>query len=200
MALPKVGFTPESPQNFIVDAGVMIKDVKYTAKTGFTGTPIGATSGGVSVEIEIAKRQMEVDGAGIVAVKGLEVVESFSAKASTKLKEFSAETIGLITGGTARQATEAEAPSGYTVIEFSREVKDGDYLDNVAVYGIQRNTGKEILVILDNALVTSTFNMETKDGDEATTDLEFTAHATPQQMIDGVMPCRIYYPAVSTGA
>lgn len=194
MALPKVGFTPESPQNFIVDAGVILRDLKYAKDGGFTGTPVGATSGGVKVEIEIKKRLMEVDGAFIVPVKGLEVVESFKATASTKLKEFSPETIGMISGGTARASTEDEAPEGYRTIEFSREVKDGDYIDNIAIYGLQRGTGKEIIVVLDNCLVTSTFGLDTKDKDEAASDLEFTAHATPEQMMDGVMPCRIFYP------
>lgn len=194
MALPKVGFTPDSPQNFIVDAGVIIRDFKYDQTGGFSGTPIGATSGGTKVEIDIKKRLMEVDGAYITPVKGLEVTESFTAKASSKLKEFSPETIALISGGTARAAKVDEAPTDYQVIEFERQVKDGDYIDNIAIYGFQRGTGKEIIVVLDNCLVTSTFGLDTKDKDEATSDLEFTAHATPDQMLAGELPCRIFYP------
>lgn len=198
MTLPKVGFTPESPQNFIVDSGVIVRDLTYDKSTGFTGTPIGATSGGTKVEIEIKKRLMEVDGAYITPVKGLEVVESFTAKMSSKLKEFSPETIALISGGTARAATEDEAPDGYQVIEFERQVKDGDYIDSIAIYGFQRGTNKEIIVVLDNCLVTSTFGLDTKDKDEATSDLEFTAHATPEQMLVGEMPCRIFYPSTAS--
>lgn len=197
MALPKVGFTPTSPDSFIIDAGVIVKDFKYdVATTSFSGTPIGATDGGVKVSIDMKYRDMSVDGAYLTPVVGLKALKSAAASIDAKLKELSAETMRMALNGTLRAATTDEAPTGYQVVEGKRLVEEGDYIKGVAVYGYERSTGKEIIFVLDNGLVTSKFEVDMKDQDEATVALTIEANATPDQLLVHQLPFRIFYPEV----
>ena len=198
MALPKVGFTPTSPDSFIIDAGVIVKNFKYdSATTSFSGTPLGATSGGVKVSIDMQYRDMDVDGAYLTPVVGLKALKNAAASIEAKLKELSAETMRIALNGTVREATTTEAPTGYKVVEAKRTVEEGDYITGVAVYGYERSTGKEIIFVIDNGLVTSKFELDMQDQKEATVDLTIDANATPEQLLAGKLPFRIFYPSTT---
>ena len=53
MRLKKHGITSETIKNMILGAGVIYKNLKYEkASSGWTGTPLGATSGGLKFNYE----------------------------------------------------------------------------------------------------------------------------------------------------
>ena len=53
MGLKKHGITSETIKNMILGAGVIYKNLKYEkASNGWTGTPLGATSGGLKFNYE----------------------------------------------------------------------------------------------------------------------------------------------------
>ena len=69
MSLKSHGITNETINNIMLNAGVFYKNLTY-ANGDWTGTVVGATSGGGTINIEPEYLDVEVDGA-TVAVKGL---------------------------------------------------------------------------------------------------------------------------------
>lgn len=196
MALAKTGFTANTPENFVIDAATVFKDVSFTGGE-FTGTPLGATSGGVTVKIEQSYRKPEVDGTYWTEVKGLKVLESAVCTVTANLKEITAETLRRALNGTMADAG-AEAPTGYKKITSKRYVEDADYTSTIAFVGIHSGTKKPIIFVLDNGLVTSALEIGTEDNNEAVIEQEITAHASYEQLAADEFPWTIYYPGTAT--
>lgn len=194
MALPKTGYTKTTVESFIIDAATIFTDFTYSELGGFAGTPLGATSGGVTVNIEQTYRKPEVDGTYIMDVKGLEVMESAKATVTASLKELSAENLRRSLNGTIAEASAEEAPTGYKVIKTKRYVEDSDYIPTIAVVGIHNGTKKPIIFQLDNGLVTSPLEIATEDNNEATVEQTITAHASYEQLAADEFPWTILYP------
>lgn len=193
MPLPKTGYTKTSTENFIIDAATIFTDFKYEGNE-FTGTPLGATSGGVTVTIEQSYRKPEVDGTYIMDVVGLEFMESAKATVTANLKELTAENLRRSLNGVLSKPGAEEAPEGYQVIKTKRYVEEKDYIPTVAVVGIHNGTKKPIIFKLDNGLVTSPLEVGTEDNNEAVVEQTITAHATPDQLLADEFPWAIYYP------
>lgn len=67
MGLKKHGITSETIKNMILGAGVIYKNLKYEKPSnGWTGTPLGATSGGLKFNYEAQWLDVEVDGASLL--------------------------------------------------------------------------------------------------------------------------------------
>jgi hypothetical protein len=69
----------------------------------------------------------------------------------------------------------------------------------MAVVGIHNGTKKPVVFTLTNGLVTSAFELETKDNEEAVIEQEITAHASYEQLINDEFPWAIYYPEEQGG-
>ncbi len=199
MPLATKGYTENTPKYYLIDAATVYKDVTYTEVGGFTGTLVGATSGGVNVKIEQNYRHPEVDGTAHVQgmVKGNTVLESAKATAVIPLKEITAENIRMGLNAAMRDALAAEAPTGYKVIETKREVEATDYLTNLAIVGRMAGTNNPIIVILDNPLCTGGVEIGTEDTGEAIVELTHEAHATAAQLAADTFPWRILFPAIA---
>jgi hypothetical protein len=200
MALPSTGFTSESPKHFLLDAGAIFKDVVFNETTGeFEGDALGATAGGVSVSIEQSYRKIEVDGTYIMDVMGLNRMESATCTIKASMKELSADTIRLGLNGEITNATAEEAPTGTKIITTKRFLAEGDYIQNMAVVGNLSN-GTQVIFFVDNGLVKSNMELETKDNEETVYELEITANASYDQLATNTFPWRIYYPPTPVGA
>lgn len=198
MGLPKTGLTKTSADNFVIDSATVFTDLKYDKDTGeFTGTPMGATSGGVEVTIEQSYRKVEVDGAYIMNVMGLNVLESATASVKANLIELTAENLARSVNGTLESTSEEEAPSGYRVIKQKRYLEEGDYIASVAVVGIHNGTKQPIVFALDNGLVTSGLSLKTEDNKEVVIEQEISANASYEQLAKDEFPWRIYYPGTN---
>lgn len=199
MALIKTGLTEKSVENFMVDAGVVFTDFKFDSLTKeFTGTPLGATQGGTEVNIELAYRKIEVDGASVMDVQGLNVLERGSASIKINLMELTAANLARAMNADISDATADEAPEGYQVITPKRYLSKSDYIPSVAIIGTHAGTKKPIIVALDNGLVKSPLNIKQEDGKEAVIEQEITANASYEQLAKDEFPWRIYYPGVVT--
>ncbi len=148
----------------------------------FTGTPMGATSGGVEFTSELSYRKPEVDGAYVMDVVGLNVLESATASIKANLIELTAENLRRTINGTLEDAKEDEAPAGYKVIKPKRYLEEGDYINSVAVAGIHNGTKQPVIVVLDNGLVKSGLELKTEDNKEAVIEQEITANAYYEQL------------------
>lgn len=195
MGLAKTGYTEKSAENFWIDAATIFSDLEYDKESKeFTGTPLGATQGGVEVNIELSYRKIEVDGTFVMDVQGLNVLESGTATVKGNLLELTAENLARSMNATLVDAGEDEAPAGYKVIKPKRYLGESDYIKSMAVVGIHSGTKKPIIVALDNGLVKSPLSIKTEDNKEAVIEQEITANASYEQLQKDEFPWRIYYP------
>jgi hypothetical protein len=199
MALPKTGYTESTVENFIIDSATIFTDVTYTSQAGFTGIPLGATSGGVTVNITQSYRKPEVDGTYIMDVIGLEFMESATCTITANLKEITAENLRRSLNGKIEDAESADAPNGYQVITTKRYVENADYIPTVGVVGVHNGTKQPVIFLLDNGLVVSEFSLETTDNNESVIQQQIKAHASYDQLVADEFPWKILYPGAVQG-
>ncbi|GAB6713832.1 hypothetical protein [Streptococcus uberis] len=193
------GYTKETPQHYLIDAGAIYKNVKYNTETKtYEGERLGATADGNKFTIEVNYRTIEIDGVKTNA-KGQKILESQYAKLETNVKELTAENIRLSINGAMTDGDGVTAPSGSKIITGKGKLDLTDYLQNIALVGTISGTSEPVIVILDNALCTSGLEFETKDNDEAVVTMVFEAHADENQVEDLSLPARIIFPAIGTG-
>ncbi len=193
MVLAKSGFGENSAESFVIDAGVIYKGIKYDETTKeFTGDLLGATDGGVEINIEKKYRKIAVDGTSVMDVKGLNVVDTVQATVKASLKELTSANLALSMNG--KVSTSKDYGEGNIVIDDRYIVQDGDYIDNMAVVGMLSGTGDPIIFIFDNVLITSALSIKMEDGKEASIEITGQANGTYQQLQDRVSPYRIIYP------
>lgn len=194
MALAQTGLTANTPKNLIIDAATIFTDFKYEAAGGFSGTSLGATSGGVKVAIEVPKRKIEVDGAAIMDVKGLLAVESGKCVITAPLKEFTAANLARSINGEIKDALATEAPAGYKKVTSRRYIDDAAYTASVGVVGRLAGTGEPVIFVAHNVIATNSMELDFKDGEEAVIEQELTAHASIDQVNAGVFPWEVFFP------
>lgn len=186
----KTGVSTDTPKNILFGAGTIHKGLKYDATTkkwNYEDSIIGATSGGSKISIVPEFTDVEADGA-LVLVKGLKVKTGETASMEINLLELTEEIIkNAVIGkmGVSEDAT-------YNLIESKADLEEGDYFDNIAFVG-KKLDGKNIIVILDNALCTSGLEAEGKNKEGAVGKYTFECHADLDSELDS-LPYHIYYP------
>lgn len=184
----KTGASANTPKNILFGAGTIHKGLKYVEGTGWNleETIIGATSGGSKLTITPEITNIEVDGA-LVKTQGFNVKTGEVATMEINFIELSKDLIKqAIIGqdGTSEDAT-------FDLIESKANIETGDYLDNIAFVG-EMVGGGNIMVILDNALCTSGFEVEGKNKEAGVVVLTFECHAKPDTSLDK-LPYHVYY-------
>lgn len=189
MALQKHGITTNTPSELMFRAGVVYKNLKLEGND-WTGTILGATSGGSKFSLVEEFADAEVDGA-LVKVKGLKVKIGETGTLETNVTEFKEdvikEALHLV-----KSATSAE---GYNVYTTKGLIGEADYLENIAFVG-ELTSGKQVIFILPNAFCTSGMEIEPKDKEQAVFALTFEAHANIDGDLDH-LPVEIYYPTTA---
>lgn len=183
----KTGVTTNTPKNIVFGAGTIHKGLKYTESWNFEETIIGATSGGSKLTITPEITNIEADGA-LVKVKGLEVKTGEVASMEINFLELTSELLKAAVLGQDGSSTDKD----HTLIESKADIATGDYLENIAYVG-KTLEGKNIIVILDNALCTSGLELEGKNKEAGVITLSFECHADLTSDLD-TLPYHIYYP------
>lgn len=198
LGLAKTAYQADTPEKYLIDSATLYRNLSFDPTSSmFHGELIGATNGGVEIDITQKYRDVDVDGTYWTPVKGNKVLSSTEVTAKANVKEVTAETLALSINGTNVLVADAnEAPAGYSVVTGKRYVEDNDYIDNVAIVGKISGTDKPIIFILDNCLSTAGAKIKTVDDKEAEIPLELTAHADYDQLVNDVFPYRIYYPTM----
>lgn len=187
MALAKHGITTNTPTELMFKAGVVYKNLEFSGSE-WSGTVLGATSGGSKFSLVEEFADAEVDGA-FVKTKGFKVKISETGTLEANLTEFKEgiikEALHLVEDSTA-------AATGYKCYTTKGAIGDDDYLENIAFVG-ELTGGKQIIFILPNAFCTSGLEIEPSDKEQATYTLVFEAHADISGDLDH-LPVKIYYP------
>ena len=187
------GVTANTVQNIQFGAGTIHKGLKYTTnKWNFAESLVGATKGGSSVTITPEFYSVTPDGS-TVAIKEFKRKVGESAKMDINLLELTADIIKAAVVGKDGTSTD----TNYNVIESKDSIAEGDYWENIAFVG-ETLDGKNIIVILDNALCTSGLTIEGKNKEEGVGKYTFECHADASQSLT-TLPYHIYYPKRTTG-
>ena len=186
----KSGITETTPKNIMFGAGTIHKNLKFDAEKktwNFEESILGATQGGSKISIKPEFKDIEVDGA-IVAVKGLKVKTGETATMEFNFLEVTQDVLKMALVG----ADGASTDENYDLIESTAFITEGNYLDNVAFVG-QTLDGRNIIVIMDNALCTSGFESSGKNKEAGVFTCTFECHADLSSDMD-TLPYHIYYP------
>lgn len=196
MSLVKHGITSETPSNIPFGAGTWFRGLKYEEGIGWTGTVLGATSGGSSIKLMPEVKDIEIDGALALAM-GLAVMQGGSGEAEVNFAEITKDILTMTTLGEVLSETETGYIDGFDCIQMKNSIKKGDYVENLGFVGYTADQSKQIIVILDYALCKSGFQLDPKNKENAVIKATFTAYGDIDTDLDKI-PVRIYYPKAKT--
>ena len=191
MALPTHGITKGTPSNIPLGAGTWFKNLTH-GDGGWTGTVLGATSGGSSIRITPEVLDVEVDGA-IVAVKGLAVMMGGTGEADVNFAEITKDILTMTTLGEVLGSEDEGYVEGFDCIQTKNAITEGDYVENLGFVGWTADKSKMIIVVMESALCKSGFQIEPKNKENSVIKATFTAYGDLDTNLDRI-PVRIYYP------
>lgn len=191
MALAKHGITEKTPSNIPFGAGVWFKNLKYEGGS-WTGTVLGATSGGSSIKITPEVKDIEVDGA-LVLAKGLAVMTGGTGEAEVNYAEINKDILQTTMLGETAGADDEHYIEGFDCIQTKNAISAGDYIENLGFVGYTADKSKQIIAIMENALCKSGFQLDPKDKENSVVKATFTAYGDINTDLDKI-PMRIYYP------
>lgn len=148
---------------------------------------LGATSGGNKLTIMSEITPIEVDGA-LVKVKGLTQKLGETGSLETNLAQHTKESFIRAIVGTEQNSL----VKGYSQLTTKALIEASDYLDNIAYVGTMSD-GTECIVIMENALCTSGFELETQNKETAVLKATFECNADFEDAHD-TLPIYIFVP------
>jgi len=183
----------------ITNAGVSFIGVKsgYTPKVGddvvgewddSEANVLGATSGGNKLTITSELTNIEIDGA-TVKIKGLTQKTGETASMEVNLAQHTVESLKrAIVGKEVNSMIK-----GYTQIVTKPLIELTDYLDNIAFVG-NMTDGTDVIVIMENAICTSGFELEGKNKETSVVATTFEPSADFAKGVYDTLPIYIFYP------
>ena len=183
------GITADTVNNIQFGAGTIHKGLKYTSGTGwnFEASCVGATKGGSSVKIVPEFYTVQPDGSS-VAVKNFKRKIGETATMEINLIELNADILKASVIGADGESED----TNLALIKSKDAIVEGDYWENIAFVG-ETLDGKNIIVILPNALCTSGLSIEGKSGEESVGKFTFECHGDANDSLT-TLPYKIYYP------
>ena len=185
------GVKADTVKNIPFGAGTIHKGLKYITESGwnFAESCVGATKGGSSVKIEPEFYSVEPDGS-TVAIKDFKRKVGEKATMEINLIELTEDIIKAAIVGASQ--TSDISSTDYTLFTSKEDIEEGDYWENIAFVG-ETLDGKNIIVILPNALCTSGLSLDGKNGEESVGKYTFECHADVSTSLT-TLPYKIYYP------
>ena len=189
------GVKADTVKNIPFGAGTIHKGLKYITESGwnFAESCVGATKGGSSVKIEPEFYSVEPDGS-TVAIKDFKRKIGEKATMEINLIELTEDIIKAAIVGASQ--TSDISSTDYTLFTSKEDIEEGDYWENIAFVG-ETLDGKNIIVILPNALCTSGLSLDGKNGEESVGKYTFECHADISTSLT-TLPYKIYYPKATT--
>ena len=191
------GFTEKTPEKLLLDAGAFVKN--YVTGESFeeiktAGRIIGATQGGGEFSAKPNARQVQVDGV-MGRAKGLELIDGWEAYIKATIMEITPETLALSLGA----ADVVDSGDGeYQHITARDDVKDADYINNIAWIGNLSGSQKPVIIIVKNPLSLDGITLTPQDKNEAKLAITAYGHYAPDDL--ETPPFEILYPKVTHNA
>ena len=188
MIIGKHAVTTNTPGNILLGAGTFLKGLAWNSANRWTGTVLGATSGGGKISIAGELKDLEVDGM-LVKTKGMTVKLGGTASAEVSFAELSNDVLKM---GTLFEEGQSDA-NGFKMLKDKARITKGDYIDKFGFVGYTADGSKQIIVIFESALCTSGLEVETKNKEQTIVKLTLEAVAENSGDLD-TLPVKIYYP------
>lgn len=187
------GVSEDTPKNIMLGAGTLYKNFVYSAESSkWTGTILGATSGGNKLTITPTITDIELDGVRVKA-KGLRQKTGETAQIETNMVEITKEYLQSTVIG----QTGTSVDSRFDVIESKELIDDSDYIENFAFVGFKTD-GSPIMVIFDLAICTSGLSVEGKNNEASVVPATFECVAELETGANtNKLPYHIYVPKAS---
>ena len=183
------GVSSTTAQNIVFGAGTIHKGLKFEGSSwNFDASCVGATKGGSTLTITPEFYSVEPDGS-TVAIKDFKRKVGETATLEINFLELTKD---LIKSAVVGAEGTSDDSTNYDVIESKDNIAEGDYWENIAFVG-ETLDGKNIIVILDNALCTSGLSLEGKNKEEGVGKYTFECHADAETSLT-TLPYHIYYP------
>ena len=183
------GVSSTTAQNIVFGAGTIHKGLKFEGSSwNFDASCVGATKGGSTLTITPEFYSVEPDGS-TVAIKDFKRKVGETATLEVNFLELTKDLIKSAVVGTEGTSDDS---TNYDLIESKADIVEGDYWENIAFVG-ETLDGKNIIVILDNALCTSGLSLEGKNKEEGVGKYTFECHADAETSLT-TLPYHIYYP------
>lgn len=189
------GFTAQTPEKLLLDAGAFVKN--YVVGESFeeiktAGRIIGATQGGGEFSAKPNVRQVQVDGV-MGRAKGLELIDGWEAYIKATILEVTPETLALSLGA----ADLVDVTGGeYQQIKARDDIKDTDYIKNIAWIGNLSGSQKPVVLIVKNPLALDGIILTPQDKNEAKIPVTMYGHYAEDDL--ETPPFEILYPKVTT--
>lgn len=178
-----IGFTPDTSNNLLIDAGAVYKNYGLADEA-----LIGATSGGNEFDIKIKTRDVKVDGLK-GTVKGLTRIVSTDVTLKVNMLELTTDILKMALMGSVDSTG-----TDYDIITGKTEILLTDYIDNIAIVGKLSGSLKPVVIILKNALSSDGIKFSSKDSADNILPITFTASIDPNFPL--VSPYEIRYPKI----
>ena len=182
----KTGITKETVKHMILDAGAVY--INYGTENERL---YGATREGSEFEVEQDVREIEIDGVRGPLKDARRVIEEH-ARLTVNLLEMTAENVAAAIPG-----AYTEDNGTHTSVKRSLKISDMEYLENIALVADYSGSGEPVVIMLKNALADGDFNLEAEDRDEATVEVQFTAHFDPEDLDKS--PWEVRFPLSDNG-
>ena len=183
------GVSSTTAQNIVFGAGTIHKGLKFEGSSwNFDASCVGATKGGSTLTITPEFYSVEPDGS-TVAIKDFKRKVGETATLEINFLELTKD---LIKSAVVGAEGTSDDSTNYDLIESKADIVEGDYWENIAFVG-ETLDGKNIIVILDNALCTSGLSLEGKNKEEGVGKYTFECHADAETSLT-TLPYHIYYP------
>jgi len=162
-------FSTETAKNFELNAGILVKNVEDPGSLDFsTGTKLGATTGGKSIDFSMEMRNLfdDVDGARGKYMGG-DIIDSRDASLSVTLLEQTADNLKI-----ALVASDETANTATGITLTPRDtIEDTDYITNICWFGTIKGTDLPMCIELRNCLSES-FSFSAEDKGKGTIECE----------------------------
>lgn len=189
------GFTEKTPEKLLLDAGAFVKN--YVVGESFEEIKsadriIGATQGGGEFSAKPNARQVQVDGV-MGRAKGMELIDGWEAYIKATILEITPETLALSLG--AVDLVDVEGGE-YQRIKPRDDIKDSDYIENIAWIGNLSGSQKPVILIIKNPLALDGITLTLQDKNEAKLPVTMYGHYADDDL--ETPPFEILYPVIKT--
>ena len=184
------GVSATTPYNIMLGAGTLYRDLTYsTEESKWSGTILGATSGGNKLTIKPEVTPIDVDGV-LVEAKGLLQKTGETAQIETNMVEVTKDFLKSTVIG--KEGTSQD--SRFDVIESKPLIDDSDYIKNFAFVGFKTD-GSPIIVLFDYAISTEGLESDNKNKEASVIPAVYKCVA---ELVEGgatnKLPYHIYVP------
>lgn len=166
------GLSSSTPTNLVLGVGAFFKNftIGTDSPAPYNTKCLGATDGGGTLAIVPQIRQVSVDGAP-GDVKGLKVIDGWTATMTVNLKETTLANLQLAIG-----PNTMTSGSGSFTVTGKHEVADSDYATNIVWAGTLSGQTNPVYIEMSNVLSVNGLNLTVSDKNEATIPVTLTAH------------------------